>query len=155
MFRTLLSGVLSLIIPGPVHFPTEVMDVLQDLKVPYEIVSQIDDNDTEVGFYRFRDGMILIDDSVASSTFKLAYVVSHEMIHKVRYENGLWTGDALFEEQVAILGADRMGRLLGLPHTKTDLKKCLESNGIRMEDVDKVRVEKELEKTFEFIGTQH
>lgn len=145
--KDILSILLMLFVPGPVHFPAEVTDVLDARNIRYEIVKNIDDKNAVKGFYRFSDGVILFDDSAVSSTFLFSYIAAHEMIHKIRYEKGLWTGNRDLEEAIAIVGADRAARALGLPHIKTDIKRSLGAYGLKLSDFDKAKLEEEIEKT--------
>lgn len=152
MFKELLRGALVLFFGAPIAFPTDVEDVLCDHKVPYEVVAELPDDSGFGAYYRFSDGKIFFDDDIiGSSGYLYRYYAAHEMIHKIRYENGLWTGDRVFEEYVAVYGAEEFSSAIGFGMVSISeqdhIKQTLKKNGLVANEIDIKRVREEIKKT--------
>ena len=154
MMKEVLRLGLTAILGSGVTFTTDVTDVLDELEVPYSIVKEIPQGADMKGFYEYSTGKIYIDSDV--NTEEMRYIAAHELIHKLRYEQGLWTGDESFEEAVAVYGAIHISRKIGFGRFSIDkkdtLKLALKAGGLDpayKPDIDQVYAE--VDKTLEVL----
>ena len=107
-------NILSLLTIGGT-FPITDTYVLDELKAPYEIVKEIPGHPDLKGWYSFDTEVIYLDKDLQKDRTSFRYIIAHELIHKFRRENGLWTGpdeNNEFEEAVATLGAKQVSEAL-------------------------------------------
>ena len=157
MISKIVKVIVSILIGWPVSMPNDVYDVLKENKIKYEIREEMPIKGA-YGMYMFKSGTILISAEIESSGLQLKYVVAHELVHKYRYENGLWTGDIIFEELIAVYGTEKMSKHIGFGRISLNEKKTMENlcrlNGFKMPVItDELLnlIHKEVNKTLTFI----
>ena len=125
-----------------------MFDVLDEKQVQYEIVKEIKQNTEATAYYEFTTGKIYFREDMVDSPIQLRYFASHELIHKIRYEAGVWTGNSALEEVVAIMMAEEISDFVGFGSFSIDEKFYIEKT-LAGEGLDQKSVPSDLKKYFE------
>jgi hypothetical protein len=96
-------------------FVTDIEDRLQELEIDYRIEENLDSRYSKNGIWAVYDhdeDMIVFNGKrFRGSAERWLPVVVHEIVHKVRSENGLWTNDRL-EELIACYATPKANEIL-------------------------------------------
>ena len=131
LFRYLISSCLMF----TATFITDVTDVLDKHELEYQIVDVIEQSPGAMAFYEFSTGIMYFSKrAVGNSGERFRYYAAHELIHKIRFERGMWTGNQRIEEAIAVYGACRVSKLIGFGGTSIkewpSLRSSLRANGL-------------------------
>ena len=143
----------------PTAFITDVTDVMDKMKLNYEIVEKYETIPGALAvFVPEENKTYFTKRAVGNSGGMLRIYAAHELIHQLRYNNGLWTGNKRIEEAVAIYGTKEMSREIGFGMVffrENDMfKTTLKVNNLPFKwltEQEEALVENEIDKTIKLI----
>ena len=128
---------------------SDTFDDMNELGIQANVVHEIPANPKAAGYYDGKDIWLDIDE-ISGGRIYADLVISHELVHKIRHEYKMDTGDRLIEETVAVLCEKEAVKILFDQSHRVNQRKRLRDtfrvNGLEGEADMKI-VEKEVEKT--------